>query len=221
MKPIKIIQASKLTKKPSQKQIWDNIANIEKTPKTPPIIQRFLKNKKGKVIDLGCGDGRNMIPNKNLTYYGIDFAGQQLLQAEKHLKENKIKAILFKSDINKLPPIFKNKMFDAGLMIGSLHCLTSKKQRKQALKELYRILKPNAEALISIWNSGDSRFDKIKDKNKKDIYMSYGTYFRYYYLFEKQEFLDLVESVNFKIIKFYKPKKDRFSKKNWIIKVSK
>lgn len=221
MKTIKIIPKSKLIKKPNQKQTWNKIANLEKTPKTPPIIQKFLKNKKGKVIDLGCGDGRNMIVNKNLTYYGVDFAGQQLLQAEKHIKEKKINAVLIKSNINKLPPIFKKHMFHAGLMIGSLHCLTSKKQRKQALKELYRILKPNAEALISVWNSEDNRFNKVKGKNNQDTYMSYGTYFRYYYLFEKQELLELIKSTKFKIIKLYSPEKDRFSKKNWIIRIKK
>jgi len=218
MKTLKIIPKSKLLKKPSQKQTWNKIANIEKTPKTPLIIQRFLKNKKGKVIDLGCGDGRNMIKNKNLTYYGVDFAGQQLLQAKEYLKKENIPSKLVLSDISKLnPKTFKKHMFNAGLMIGSLHCLTSKKQRKQALKEFHRILKPNAEALISVWNSEDSRFKNLT----QDIYMSYGTYFRYYYLFEKQEFLDLIQSQGFKIIKFYSPEKDRFSKKNWIIKIKK
>lgn len=221
MKTIRIIPKSRLAKKSNQKKIWNKIADIEKTPRTVPIIQKFLKNKKGKIIDLGCGDGRNMIANRDVIYYGVDFAGEQLLRAQKYMKENKIKAKLFKADINKLPNLFKENMFDAGLMIGSLHCLTSKKQRKQALKELHRVLKPNAEALISVWNSEDKRFDEIKDKNCKDIYMSYGSYFRYYYLFEKKEFLDLVKSVGFKITKFYPIRKDRFSKKNWIVKVRK
>jgi hypothetical protein len=39
-------------------------------------------------------------------------------------------------------------------------------------------------------------------------------YMRYYYLYNKKEFLDLVKKVGFKVVKVYKPKlHDRFSKK--------
>ncbi len=221
--PIKIISAKDFKEKPNQEKIWDSISNPWKKYriKKLPIVVEFLKDKKGKIVDLGCGTGRNMIPNKDIEYYGVDFSAEQLKHAQEIIKKDRIKAKLFKLDINNLPKEFKDKMFDYGLFIGSLHCLKTKKERKNALKKFYRVLKLKAEALISVWNGEDNRF-----KGEKEIYIPWKnnkiSYMRYYYLYDKQEFLNLLKSVGFKILHFYKPKEhDRFSKKNWIIKIKK
>lgn len=216
----------KTNKKPNQLNVWNKIAKpwqIYRVKKIP-IIEEFLKNKKGKVIDFGCGGGRNMIPNSNITYYGIDFSDDQLKNAEKFCRLNKNKAKFFKSKINNLDKIFKNNFFDYGIFIGSLHCLETKKARLNALKEFFRVLKHNSEALISVWNSEDKRFAHVN--NNGDIYMSWKEqgicYMRYYYLYKKQEFLSSIKSVGFKLINFYEPREhDRFSKKNWIVKIEK
>lgn len=166
-----------------------------------------------------------MIINQNITYFGVDFSGNQIKNAEKYIKENKIKTKLIKSDIAKLDKsIFKDNMFDYGLFIATLHCLETEKKRKDALYEFYRVLKKGAEALISVWNSEDKRFDKVRDNG--DIYMSFEEdrilYMRHYYLFSKDEFLKLIESVGFRAVEFYSPKEhDRFSKKNWVVRVMK
>ncbi len=218
----------KNNKKPNQREVWNNIAkSVEKRDffkiRKIPLIEEFLKDKKGRIIDLGCGAGWNMIKNNNIEYYGIDFSKESLNLAEKYTKNNKIKAKLFKSDISKLnKSIFKNEIFDYGLFIASLHCLETKKQRENALKGFYRVLKKGAEAIITAWNSEDRRFSGLK----RDIYMSWKNnnkfYMRYYYLYEKQEFIDLLENIGFKIIEFYKEKEhDRFSRKNWIVRVGK
>jgi len=211
-------------KKPNQEAIWNAISKPWKTYvlKRIQIVDAFLKSKKGKIIDLGCGTGRNMIPNPNITYYGVDFSEGQLKQAEKYIKENKVKAKLFKSELNKLP--FKDNYFDYGLFIAALHCIDTKEQRLQSLKELHRILKPNSKALISVWNSKDKRFAKVNFHG--EIYMSWYEqgvpYMRYYYLYKKQELIDLIKSAGFKIISFHEEEiHDRFSKKNWIIKIRK
>ena len=240
--PLKIIKKQDIETIPNQEAVWNAIAKPWKTyvVKTIPIIEEFLKpqkskifgsrksidfprNKKGKVIDLGCGTGRNMIPNPNIEYHGVDFSEGQLKQARKYIKKNKIKAKLYKSSADNLEQ-FKNDTFDYGLFIATLHCIETKEKRKKALEEFYRVLKNNSQSLISIWDSRDKRFNHVN--NQGDIYMSWKEnnipYMRYYYLFQKQEFLDLLKNVGFKIQKFYKPKEhDRFSKKNWIIKIEK
>ena len=226
--PIKIIKKQEYNKKyekPKQELVWDSIAKTWKTyvVKKIPVVEEFSKNKKGRVIDLGCGTGRNMIKNKNIEYYGIDFSKGQLIHAEKYAKKNKIKARFFKLEAYDLGE-FKDKMFDYGLFIATLHCLETKNLREKALKEFYRVLKPEAEALISIWNSEDKRFNHVK--NHGDIYMSWLEdnipYMRYYYLYKKQEFLELLKEVGFEVLEFYNSReKDRFSKKNWIVRVKK
>lgn len=217
----------KKNKKPNQEKVWDRISKPWKKYRATEIlaVKNFLKNKKDKVIDIGCGTGRNMIPNPEIKYIGIDFSKEQLTQAKKNIKERKIKAKLIKAKADNLFKI-KNNYFDYGLFIASLHCIETNEERINSLKEFYRVLKPNAKALITTWNSEDERFSHIK--NKGDIYMSWKEnnvlYMRYYYLFEKNELKKLIKNAGFKIIKFNKIKKeekDRFNKKNWIIEVQK
>ena len=216
----------KINEKPNQETIWNKIAKPWKTyvVKKIPIVEEFLENKSGIVIDLGCGTGRNMIPNPNINYYGVDFSEEQLKQAKKYIKNNNINAKLFKSKLNKLPEEFKNKMFNYGLFMASLHCIETKEERLSALKELHKILKPNSETLISVWNSEDKRFDSVN--NSGDIYMSWREnnipYMRYYYLYKKEEITKLLNFAGFEILEIYEPReKDRFSRKNWIFRVKK
>ncbi|MAG01802.1 hypothetical protein CMI42_00545 [Candidatus Pacearchaeota archaeon] len=215
----------KSNKKPNQEKVWNSIAKPWKTyvVKKIPIVEEFLKDKKGKVIDLGCGTGRNMIPNKNIEYTGIDFSSDQLKQAKKYISKNKINAKLIKAQAHNLKNI-KSKTFHQGLFIATLHCIETKENREKALKEFQRVLKKNATALISVWNSKDKRFNKVN--NQGSIYMSWKEqgvpYMRYYYLYKKQELKNLLEKTGFKIIKTYRSrKKDRFSRKNWIFEIKK
>ena len=102
--PIKIIKASELKEKPKQEEIWDSIANPWKEYRVGiiPIVAEFLKDKKGKVVDLGCGSGRNMLKNDDIEYYGVDFSGEQLKQAWDYIQKEGINAKLFKSKADEL-----------------------------------------------------------------------------------------------------------------------
>ncbi len=228
---IKIISKEEYDEKngrPNQEDVWDNISwSWSKFRQAKiPIIVEFLKGKKGKVIDLGCGAGRNMIPSKDIKYYGFDISSCQLGKAITYAEENNINAEFFKMSAHKLSKKdFKKDMFDYGLFIATLHCIENSDNRLRALKELYRVLKPRAEALISVWNSQDTRFDNVR--KEKDIYMSWkyegNIYYRYYYLYSKEELINLITKAGFKILEFYEhdENNDRFSKKNWIVRVGK
>ena len=226
--PIKIISKQEYLKnnqKPDQENVWDNISIpwAKYVVKKVPAVEEFLKDKKGKVIDIGCGSGRNMIPNKDIEYYAVDFSSCQLGNSMMYAKDSNVKAKFFKLKANKLSKKdFKENMFDAGLFIATLHCMDSKQEREEALKELYRILKKGSEALITVWDSNDARFNGLKG----DIYMNWREegkeYFRYYYLYDKQELIDLLRGAGFEILEIYgESLHDRFSKKNWIIRIRK
>ncbi len=211
-------------KKPDQENVWNNIAKPWKkyVANRIPIVEEFLRDKKGIIIDIGCGAGRNMTPANDIYYYGVDFSENQLKNAKKYAKKNKINAKFFKLRVNKLP--FKDCFFDYGIFIGSLHCIESESERVKSLKEFYRILKKGASSLISVWNSEDKRFANVN--NRGEIYMSWSEkripYMRYYYLYTKKEILELIKKIGFKTVKIYGPREhDRFSKKNFIIEVKK
>lgn len=218
----KIFVRKDLKEKPNQEKVWDDISDTWKDYRTKqiPIVSEFLQDKKGKIIDLGCGTGRNMIPDKNIEYYGVDFSGKMIKNAEKFVKINKINAKLFKSKADDLS-LFDNEMFDYGLFMATLHCIEDKKERLNALEEFYRVLKPGAKALISVWDGEDNRFN-----GKKEVYIPWAeggeNHMRFYYIYSEKEIMDLLESVGFKITEEYKPREhDRFSRKNWIFKIEK
>jgi ubiquinone/menaquinone biosynthesis C-methylase UbiE len=221
--PIKIIPVKDLKERPDQEKIWDTISVPWDTYviKKLTVVDEFLKDKKGKVLDLGCGSGRNMVPNKNIQYFGVDFSGEQIINAKKNTQKEGVDAKFFKTNADDLS-CFNDKMFDAGLFIATLHCLESASARKDSLKEFYRVLKKGAEGLISVWNSDAARFNG----KKGEVYMSWKRervpYMRYYYLYDKQELIDLLEDVGFEVLEFYEPReKDRFFRMNWIIRVRK
>ena len=204
----------------NQEEVWDLISESwkESRERQISIVVDFLKNKKGKVIDLGCGAGRNLIKNNNLSYTGVDFSKGQLKYAEEYAKKNKIKASFIKANLDKLP--LKKGEFDYGLFMASLHCVEGVKERELALREFYRVLKKNSEALLSVWDRNQPRF-----KNKKEIYLPWDKEnektLRYYYLYEKEELVKLLQKVGFKIIEFYKDDKDRFIRRNIIVRIKK
>jgi tRNA (uracil-5-)-methyltransferase TRM9 len=254
---IKIISKKEFIKTykkvPDQKEVWDNISDLWVEYKKKPFftVEDFLRKassdflksenskfpkEKIKIIDLGCGSGRNMIKNDNVEYYGVDFSDSQINCAKKIIKENGINAKLFKYSAAKLDKkVFRDEMFDYGLFIATLHCIEDSEDRLNALKEFYRVLKKGSEGLISVWNSDDSRF---KDVNYHgDIYMSWKKdgkeHYRYYYLYNEGELINLLKSVGFNILEIQtnldikdsmritNSLKDRFGKKNLIIRVGK
>lgn len=187
----------------NQKKIWDNLAkqwnNFRNKPE--PIVNYFLdrytKNA-GRIIDLGCGNARNLIPFHNFSCYAVDFSKKMLDKAKLTSEKYGLDINLYKSDLDKLP--FKDNFFDYALMLASLHHLETKEKRLNALKEIHRILKNNGIVLITVWNKWQLKFlFKKKDtlipwKQKNKIY------YRYYHLFNYFELKSLLKKVNFKIL---------------------
>jgi len=195
----------------NQQKVWDKIANKWKSFRINPIneVKEFLKDKKGKVLDLGCGSGRNFIEKKALKVYGIDFSKKMV----KIAKQKPYKKVL---QSNAWEIKFPNNFFDYALYISTLHCIPSKANREKSLAELARVLKPKARAFISVWDKEQPKF-----KNKgKEIYLKWrfqnkekeSHVKRYYKLYTKKEIINLLEK-HFKIIKIYKKNKEKNNKK--------
>ena len=206
----------------TQQEVWNKISRKWKEFRVKPVKEAidFIKNKKGKILDLGCGSGRNFAKIKGIIY-GIDFSEKQLAHAREYAKKEKIKAVLIKARAEKLP--FKDKFFDAAIFIAALHCIESKEKRKKALRELYRILKPEADALITVWDKDQPKFKK----SKKEIMLPWITdgkkYLRYYYLYDREELVQLVATAGFNVIKVLNKntKEGITSKRNIVIYVKK
>ncbi len=191
--------------KMNQKQVWNKIApewqNFRQNPTKE--VYWFLKNctKKGKIIDIGCGNSRNLIPfaKQNFQCYGIDFSENMLKNSKLLANKHKLKINLQKTQITKIP--FNNDFFDYALHIAALHHLNTKKRQLKSLQETYRILKPNGLVLLTVWNKLQLKFIL----KPKDTYIPWKiknkTYQRYYHLFTYFELKKLIKETKFKIIK--------------------
>lgn len=180
-----------------QEKVWESIAVRWQEFRDKPIneVINFIKNKEGKILDLGCGSGRNFTKTK-ATIYAVDFSQEMLKYAREHAKKLKIKAKFKRAEANNLP--FKNNFFDAAMVIAVLHCINGKK-REKTIKELYRVLKPKAKALILVWSRNNQR---IKNKPKECFIpwtIDGKKYQRYTYIYDKNEIKQLLENIGFKI----------------------
>lgn len=188
----------------SQKQVWNNIAQEwhEFKETTNRETEEFLKDKKGKILDLGSGSGRHLSPIKGKMYL-VDFSDNMIKLAKKRAKEKEIDAEFFVADATKLP--FDKDYFDYAIFIAVLHCIPTKEKRKRAIQELYRVMKPKSQSIIVVWNKNSKRF-KNSQKEKLIKWRDKGE--RYYYLYEEEEIHRMFKDIGFKIKKRFKPERN-------------
>jgi len=184
----------------TQEQTWDEISGKwnEYREKPMPEVARFLKNKKGKILDLGCGSGRHFVKNKGIIY-GIDFSEEMVKFAKKKAKKSGIKVIVKKESADDLH--FEDNFFSSAIFIATLHCIETAEKREKALRELFRVLEPGSEALITVWSRNH---EALKNKNKEDKIpwkVNDKVYYRYNYIYYKPELEELLKKVGFKILK--------------------
>lgn len=143
------------------------------------------------VLDIGCGNGRNMEGfNKNVNVFGIDNCNAFVKICRERGKN------VTETDMAEIP--FGDNYFDYLISIASFHHLSTKTRRIKALREIHRVSKPNAKMLLSVWslnqppNSGQSK----KIKNYGDNLITWNKYNenfqRYYYIFQIVELKQLL-----------------------------
>ena len=183
----------------NQEQVWDILAeswnNFRQKAYEKDLYD--LDWKKGRLLDVGCGNCRNLLLFKNLELYGIDFSSKMLEQAKKFCDKNNLKVNLRKADMTKIPS--NDNYFDYCLCLASLHHL-NKENAEKALKEIYRVLKKDGQCFMAVWN----KYPRFIFR-KKETYISWKKkdklYLRYYYLYDHFELKRLLLKNNFKIIK--------------------
>jgi ubiquinone/menaquinone biosynthesis C-methylase UbiE len=189
----------------TQQEVWNSIAqswhSFRQKPQ-PQILQTLKKFadvwKPGKILEIGCGNCRNLIPFEynDFDCYGIDFSQEMLKCAMEYGKKHELKIKLKQAKATEIP--FETNSFDYILFVSVLHHL-NKEERAKSLREIKRVLKPNGRAIISVWNKMQWKFIF---KNK-DVHIPWRTgnaiHQRYYHLFTPWEFESLLKKEGFKI----------------------
>lgn len=181
----------------NQEKLWDKIAPEWHEYKQKPSENavQFLSSIEGNVLDLGAGSGRHLTKIKNGKMFLQDFSKKMLeLAKEKSMKE-KIPAEFIQSPLDKIP--YDDNFFDAAICISALHCVETKKERENSVKEIYRTLKKNGKTYIGVWNRKSKRF---RDKKSEKLVGWSDKGKRYYYLYTEDEVHELFKKVGFKII---------------------
>jgi len=205
-------------------ETWDAIAKSFDITRHKPWKQciDFIQtlSKTDTVADIGCGNGRHLIPcaQNCKKIIGIDISNELLRIVKKKLiKENLKNTLLTHSNIVHLP--LKDESIDAVLYIATLHNIRCNENRIQSLKEINRILKKNGRAIISVWSRWQDKYRKqfFKkwftqiDKSEFgdiDIYWrQHGlNIHRFYHLYSKREFSNDLKKAGLEIQKMQEVK---------------
>ncbi len=179
-----------------QEEVWNAIARPWKEFRHYDIshVVEFLKEKKGNVLDLGCGSGRNFLKRKGLDFYGLDFS-IEMVRLAREMDYVEVK----KGEVFEIP--YEDGFFDFVVFSAVLHCVESKENRMAALRECYRVLKKDGEMIISVWGRGEKRI-KNRDKEGFVPWNVDGKKFeRYTYIYDLEELRQDLESVGFRILR--------------------
>ena len=153
------------------------------------FFQQLLRQ--GKVIDLGCGGGRDSLwfIKHGYDYLGVDFSKQMIKQAK--LRNPKARFVC-KSfyDLD-----FPKNSFDGFWAAASL-LHVPKQKIKKVLKGIYEIIRPGGVGFIAV---KEGRDQKLENWDKTQI----KRFFSYY---RTLEFQSLLKSAGFELIRSAKHK---------------
>ena len=155
-------------------------------------------NKELTLLDIGCGSGRNIEAYSDdlVKIKGIDLSQEFVYMC----KKQNMDVVL--GNMIRMP--FESNLFDHVMCIASFHHLETEDERKMALNEIWRILKQNGTALVSIWSKTQPKKTKRVFENYGDIMVPWRSttgkeYQRYYYIFKLDEIILLIEKAGFTI----------------------
>jgi tRNA (uracil-5-)-methyltransferase TRM9 len=157
---------------------------------------------RGRLLNVGCGHGADFLPFKDsFELHGIDFSPGMLRQAEKYAAKYGIRPRLIEANATQLP--YDDAYFDWAIAAATYHHIETEADRRRALKELYRVLRPGGEAFITVWNRWQPRFWL----RRRDILVPWRrrekTLYRYYHLFSRRELERLARRAGFEVEKTY------------------
>ncbi len=129
----------------------------------------------------------------------MDFSTEMLKLARKYSGKFNFAVSLSVADVRYLP--YPDETFDRAISVATYHHIKDTMERLKALKELKRVLKPDGEAFITVWNRWQPRFwlrgkeVAIPWRTKDEVL------YRYYYLFSYYELVKLVKKAGFEVLK--------------------
>lgn len=184
--------------------VYDVIApHFDSTRYKPwPGVKNFVESlpNNSLIIDVGCGNGRNLGINSKCYDIGTDFSMPLCKIAAQRQKP------IFCASALDLP--IRDGTFDHVICIAVIHHFASVERRVQCLREIARIMRVGGTAYVTAWaltqpkKTFTESDQMVPWKVKKEFDEKQTNYDRYYHFFAEGEFAELVAQVpNLKFIK--------------------
>ena len=156
----------------------------------------------GRLLNIGCAHGPDFLPlQKSFELHGVDFSIEMVKLAQKYSRKYKFMVSLVEADVRHLP--YNDESFDWAIAVATYHHMESKEDKLEALQELWRVLKRDGEAFITVWNRWQPRF-WFRHKNLLVPWRTRNkTLYRSYYLFSYPELEKLVKDAGFEVLKSF------------------
>ena len=150
----------------------------------------FMENiqKYSTILDIGCGNGRNLC-YKNMIMYGLDLSVEQLKNFSLE-NNNRIQA-------NMISIPFRDNSFDNIIAVASFHHLRTLLERRQCLLEMNRVLTTGGKILLSVWSINQPKKTKRTFNEYGDTIVYWKNIPRYYYIFQLEEITQLLQEYFF------------------------
>ncbi|GAA5795878.1 S-adenosyl-L-methionine-dependent methyltransferase [Helicostylum pulchrum] len=173
-----------------------------------PVVEDFLNGLKPGSLgaDVGCGNGKYIGVNPNVLVLGSDRSSNLIKIVHDRGFEGMV------ADGLNLP--YRDNSFDFAISIAVIHHFASPERRLQAIKDLFKIVKPGGRVLVFVWALEQTKFSKRNfEPGQQDVFVpwkltpkkgqteikekeeDFPVYNRYYHLFKKGELDDLFEQV--------------------------
>lgn len=115
------------------------------------------------ILDIGCGNGRmiEFFQGKQVSYTGIDISGKLIEQAQVKYGNHSLHPQFKKGNILELTEEGK---YDVIFLIAVVQHLP-KPLQEEALRNVYRALKPGGVLLMTNWNMWQSKYNRLLCSN--------------------------------------------------------
>lgn len=121
------------------------------------VFRNFSSRGGSKILDLGCGAGRHVVflAQNGYDTYGIDYSPNGIKATKERLNKLNLKADLKVGSVDQID--YSDESFDGVICWGVL-LYNDINAIQKAAQEIYRVLKKDAKAIISLRTIHDYRY---------------------------------------------------------------
>lgn len=170
---------------PPQRAIWEHIYAGHATPSiwgNEPVPGALMaaeiarKMHRPRILDAGCGDGRNLrVLASNGLVVGTDVSREALARARQVLSEEASRRTVLAVD-DVCEPLFEPGSFD---IVICLEVLSHVIEIEQALQSLFRLLAPGGVLVGDFFTVDDATCGSVLSQGPTGGYDAIGVYSRY------------------------------------------